>query len=130
MYPSGCMTPKSPDLNHPPWNALVLAESLRKYPFITTPPFIITSPMVLPSRGTGCIVSGLKTSRCSREGRRTPCLAFKSACCSMESRSHSSFHSHTVDGPYVSVRPYTAILRTQGEPSWLRLQQAGHWLQS
>ncbi|KAF7824968.1 ethylene-responsive transcription factor ERF020-like [Senna tora] len=49
MYPSGCFTPKSPLLNHPPLNASCVSFKFFRYPFITVFPLNITSPKVFAS---------------------------------------------------------------------------------
>ncbi|KAJ6708632.1 hypothetical protein OIU74_009857 [Salix koriyanagi] len=72
MYPSGCFTPKSPLLNHPPLNASFVAFKFFRYPFITVLPLNITSPMVFASAGTVFIVTGSLISSSSSPRCCTP----------------------------------------------------------
>jgi hypothetical protein len=74
-------------------------------------PRSITSPSVVPSRGTGAPVSGLPTWNCASVGIGTPCRAIFRARSVSDSADHSSCHAHSVAGPYDSVSPYRCVTR-------------------
>ncbi len=52
-------------MEQPPAKAFSVEALFLRYPFITTLPRNITSPIVSPSAGTLCIVSGSMTSSAS-----------------------------------------------------------------
>ena len=91
--------------NQPPMNALSVAPGFLRYPFIVMLPRNMISPMVSPSHGTGCIVSGSSTAIASCNGVRTPCRPFRSARWSIGIAAHDSCLLHTEAGPYTSVKP-------------------------
>ena len=76
---------------------------------MTLLPRMTTSPIVVASAGTSTSSSpsvSVRTTRArSAVSMPTPCRASFAARVGPSSSDHSVCHSHTVYGPYVSVRP-------------------------
>lgn len=103
-YPSGCSTPRSPEWNQPPRKASSVASGFLKYPSMTPSPRITTSPMVVPSAGTGAM-SGSTTATSPTSGMATPWRAITWARSRRDMPAQSGCGSQMVKGPWVSVSP-------------------------
>ncbi|KAL9262340.1 hypothetical protein AKJ16_DCAP20897 [Drosera capensis] len=117
-YPSGCITPTSPVLNHPPSMFLAVASGSFKYPSMMEPPRITISPRVTPSCFTLFFVMRSITSTAVRPGVRTPCRAFSLACSVAGSLFQSFFQVQDTTTPPVSVSPYPWL--TENPRDWVR----------